>query len=231
MNMFNGRNLLLGTLAGAAMVLAACNDDNSVSERFTYDVQVTNLTDNQPFSPPLELLHNASYQAWRVGSAASVGLEMLAEGGATAELAAEAEAAGATTVSAAAAVPPGGSQTVTVSVPADSDLRLTVATMLVNTNDAFTGVAGAVVGDLTSGGERVLQAGAYDAGTEANTETAATIPGPVAGGEGFNNARDDTSQVLMHGGVVTRSDGLADSALDESHRFDNPVARITITRR
>jgi len=71
---------------------------------------------------------------------------------------------------------------------------------------------------------------AYDAGTEANSETAATIPGPAAGGEGYNSTRDDRDTVGGHPGVISADDGLTGSALDASHRFDNPVARITITR-
>jgi len=36
--------------------------------------------------------------------------------------------------------------------------------------------------------------------------------------------------VLVHAGVISVDDGLTTSALNESHRFDNPVVRITITR-
>jgi len=57
------------------------------------------------------------------------------------------------------------------------------------------------------------------------------VPGPAAGGEGFNVTRDDlVDRVTVHAGVVTRDDGLSTSALDVSHRFDNPVARIVVTR-
>ena len=76
-----------------------------------------------------------------------------------------------------------------------------------------------------------LRAIAYDSGTEANTETAATIPGPAGGGEGFNAARDDIAdQVAMHSGVVGQDDGFATSDLTGQHRFDNPVAQVTIER-
>jgi outer membrane lipoprotein SlyB len=103
--------------------------------------------------------------------------------------------------------------------------------MLVNTNDAFSGldampVDGMAVGDVLS-----IRSIAYDAGTEADSEQAATIPGPAGGGEGFNAVRDDQAdQVSMHSGVVSGDDGFATSDLTEQHRFDNPIAHILIVR-
>ena len=49
---------------------------------------------------------------------------------------------------------------------------------------------------------------AYDSGTEANSEAAGTIPGPVDGGQGFAPVRDDpVDRVLMHSGVLTAAGG------------------------
>ena len=48
----------------------------------------------------------------------------------------------------------------------------------------------------------------WDSGTEANSETAATIPGPAGGGEGFNATRDDSDTVSFHSGVISQDDGL-----------------------
>jgi hypothetical protein len=71
----------------------------------------------------------------------------------------------------------------------------------------------------------------YDAGTEADTEAAGTIPGPADGGEGFNAARDDSDdRVTMHAGVVTQDDGLATSVLTSQHKFDNPAVMVRIER-
>ena len=70
----------------------------------------------------------------------------------------------------------------------------------------------------------------YDAGTESNDESASTVPGPAAGGEGFNLARNDRDFSAVHGGVVTADDGLTGSALDETHRFVGPVAKVVVTR-
>jgi hypothetical protein len=102
--------------------------------------------------------------------------------------------------------------------------------MLVNTNDGFTGVTDMLIGDLRAGESRSFYAQVYDAGTELNTETAATVPGPAVGGEGYNPDRMDAGFVSVHGGVVTRDDGLSTSTLDESHRFMGTTAKIQVTR-
>jgi hypothetical protein len=70
----------------------------------------------------------------------------------------------------------------------------------------------------------------WDAGTEANDELAATIPGPAGGGEGFNADRNDDDRVAFHSGVISQDDGLASSALSANHRFLNPGAQLVITR-
>lgn len=217
----------------ALPLLSGCNDDDTPVAMATYEVKVFNLTEAQPMSPPTLLLHGAAYTAWSVGTAATVGLENLAEGGSGAVLMMEgnADPAVSTTFMASAVVGPGASGTYSVTMPVSSDARLTVATMLVNTNDGFAGVMGKDLSGLAVGDSLMAAARVYDAGTEANTETAATMPGPAAGGEGFNAVRDsNTSAVSLHGGVVTSQDGLATSALNSLHRFDNPAMRVVVTR-
>jgi len=102
--------------------------------------------------------------------------------------------------------------------------------MLVNTNDAFTGLSGFSLAELEVGETIDKLVPIYDAGTEENTETAATMPGPAANGEGFNAARETRNMITGHGGVVTSSDGLASSALNESHKFDQGAQYLSITR-
>ena len=66
---------------------------------------------------------------------------------------------------------------------------------------------------------------------QVRTETADTVPGPAAGGEGFNEIRDDIADIItMHPGVVSKQDGLSNSVLGAEHKFDNPVSKIVITR-
>ena len=155
----------------------------------------------------------------------------MAEGGDNSDLiGADLAGLDATAISGDGPLGPGGTGTLTITSESESQMYLTVVTMLVNTNDAFTGLANVDVGNLEAGQTMTLVAPVYDAGTESNSELAGTIPGPADGGEGYNPTRDDIDAVSRHMGVVTQDDGLSNSVLNESHRFDNPTMRITISR-
>ena len=147
---------------------------------------------------------------------------------------AEADADAMVVVSASGGAPigPAGSETVSIDLLNNDriGLQISFASMLVNTNDAFTSLNTSAetmaIGDILT-----FDSVAYDAGTEADTESATDIPGPAGGGTGFDAARDDQAdRVSMHNGIVSQNDGLATSDLTEQHRFDNPVARISIER-
>ncbi|MDF1642624.1 MAG: spondin domain-containing protein [Pseudomonadales bacterium] len=225
--------LVSAVMVSTVLVVSGCNhDDDDAPALASYEITLTNLTNAQPLSPPIWVFHGDGYMPWQVGVAATAGLEMLAESGDSSSFGTEADAHSEvySTSSSSALVTPGASMTYTVMLAPQTDLQLSLATMLVNTNDAFTGLNAVAIASLGSGDEQVIYAGAYDAGTEENLETAATIPGPAGGGEGFNAVRESSDQVTMHSGVVTMSDGLSSSALDQSHRFDNPVARVVIKR-
>ncbi len=202
----------------------------------TYEISVTNLTNAQPLSPPVVMLHDGDYRIFTLGQPAGAGLEVLAEGGDAQPLLDEALAADSVSQAVAfdAPIPPGAQAqvSVTISDNARADLRVSVATMLVNTNDAFTALNGLPeVGVLAPGQMLEASTPAYDAGTEADDEAPGSIPGPADGGEGFNAARDDDAdRVAMHSGVLTAMDALPTSVLTEQHRFDNPVARIQVRR-
>ena len=208
------------------------NGNAAAPDTALYRVAIVNLTNNQPLSPPALVLHTRGYQAWTLGESPSPGVERLAEGGITTDLIREAEAdASVLAVTAGQeAIAPGRRVTFEIMVADELDLRLTTAAMLVNTNDGFCGALDWRVGDLMAGESRRAFVPALDAGTEMNTESPASIPGPAAGGQGFNAVRDEGDLVLAHPGVVTADDGLPGSALDQSHRFDNPVALVIVTR-
>jgi len=225
--------------AAAVCFLAACGDGSTEQPDTTpddtatpqpdpitpasFDVAATNLTLGQPLSPLAVLIHDSGQSVLRIGEAASAGLELLAEGGDNSELLAEIEAVA--EASGGAPVGPGSSETLTLELPDDQTdgLSLSVVSMLVNTNDAITGLHGISLAGMAVGDSMTYSAVAYDAGTEANSELAGTIPGPADGGEGFNEMRDDVGDfVTMHPGVVTADDGLTLSVLNQMHRFDNP---------
>ena len=241
MKSFSNKTLLI---ALAATALAACDSSDSVTPfvpapppppTATFEVTVSNLTNGQPLSPVGVIAHADGYAVFSIGAAATVGLEQLAEGGDNSFLLSEADADANVfaTASGAAPIGPGGRETISIEV-LQSDLanmRLSTSTMLVNTNDAITMLNAVDLSAMASGDVISQRTIAYDAGTEADTELAAHIPGPAGGGEGFNAARDDDAdRVSMHTGVVGQDDGFAASSLDNQHRFDNPVAMVRIER-
>jgi hypothetical protein len=224
-----------------AVLLSACGGDSNSSPdpvvtppapaptpvTYTYEVSVTNLTNAQPMSPVAVVLHNEG-ALFELGSTASVAFENLAESGDNSQVLADAMVlAGA---SGTGVIMPGLSETISVSLTDTMPMMLSLATMLVNTNDAFSGVNAMSLENMAVGESISMRTSSYDSGTEKNTELMATIPGPAAGGEGFNAERDDVDFIGMHSGVISVDDGLSQSVLTEAHRFDNPTLAIAITR-
>jgi hypothetical protein len=237
-----------GALLIVSSILAACSSDSDngnvvvtplPDQDAQFEITVTNLTNAQPLSPVAIMLHNAGFHSFIDGETSSTALELLAEGGDNSEVLAEAQAAlqHLAAASTEGPIPPSAiSPAVSLSVPADQldDLRLSVITMLVHTNDAFSGANAANVSGMAVGETRTMNGPTWDSGTEANSETRATMPGPDFGGEGFNAERDDpVNLVRFHQSVVTSESaefGLPTSDLRDRHRFLNPTTRITVTR-
>lgn len=219
-------NTLIKVCAAGFMILslAAC-DINAPQE---YSISITNLTHAQPLSPPAALLHRSNFSLWQIGEAASEALEMMAEGGdVSALLSPQAKNP---QFKADAPLFPGQTIQFTLETRIDKQKNLSVAGMLVNTNDAFSGLNGIELSNLKPGHTSVYYTNAYDAGTEFNSELSGTIPGPADGGEGFNSTRDDvTSVVTRHGGVVSADDNFTESTLSGADKFDNPILRIVVT--
>lgn len=237
---FKTTKLHITSLIILSLGLSACNDDEDIVEVIkevevpapvpvpvdvSYEITVTNLTTSQPLSPVAIVLHSSGH-LWTVGGVPSVELEMMAEGGDNSGLL----ALGMASASGAGAIGPGGNETISVTVQDVTDAKLTVATMLVNSNDAFSGLNAWDLSQLAVGDNWTTTAGVYDAGSEVNSEAGGTIPGPADSGEGFNAMRNDTGYVAMHPGVVTSDDGLSTSVLGVEHKFDNPAIRIVVTR-
>ncbi len=192
-----------------------------------YEVTITNLTARQTFTPILVASHTADFRLFTLGQPVSTELETLAEQGNTQPLrdfltrnpnVLEAIDSG-------APLPPGQSVTLRIRIAGRFD-TVGVAAMLVPTNDAFFAVNGVRV---PGADETVtLFSPAYDAGTEANNERCAQIPGPppVCQGEGFNPSRAGAE------GYVHVHRGMHGSPDLEAATYDwrNPVARIDIRR-
>jgi hypothetical protein len=116
-------------------------------------------------------------------------------------------------------IPPGASDTYNISAEGNY-VKLSMVTMLVNTNDGFTGTDKL---QLPQTGSKTYYLRSYDAGSEENTELAAHIPGPCCGNPFAGNATIE--KIKFHPGIL----GIGD--LDPSaYGWDEPVAKLTITR-
>ncbi|MFT7684322.1 MAG: hypothetical protein ACI935_003850 [Moritella dasanensis] len=214
--------------------LSACGNDSNTAESVTehvleYQVMVYNDTASQPLSPVLVGLHDSNVNLWAVGLPASDALELMAESGDNSELLTLFNRYN-FAVSGAGVIGPGDSEQLTISANQSNAMHLTFSSMLVNTNDAFTGLNAIDISGLTVGDSMTYSLPAYDAGTEANSEAVGTIPGPADGGEGYNVARDDIiNKVSRHPGLVTQADD-ATSVLLPEHRIAGNVGRLVVTR-
>lgn len=220
------RGFKLISVIAVSSFLIACSDNDGVA-KVGYEVEIVNLTHNQPFSPLALRAHGANFKAWRIGEPASLGIEYIAEAGDNTEFLGRASSKKSATGT--GIIGPGETALIDLGSK-ETDQYLTAVTMLVNTNDAFAGVTGFDLSDLAVGDKTEVYLPIYDSGTEANDELAGTIPGPADSGAGFNAERNDVDYVAMHPGVVGLDDGYSDSVLNSSHKFDGPAAKLMVTR-
>ncbi len=221
--------LAIGGGVGGAALAAGPDDAGQVANATgTYDITVENLTSGQPLSPPLIVAHRPGASVWKNGSVASHVVAAIAEdannapalqllrGARGVQVAKTGVDLGA---SAPAPIPPGARQTYRIRV-ADSS-RLSLTTMLVNTNDGFTGLSSYRL----RRGTRTMTRPAYDAGSEKNNQDKAFIPGPV-GGNPF--VRDPEGRVIrQHPGLLP---GVGDLT-SAKHGFNRrAVAKVTVSR-
>lgn len=203
-----------------------------------YRVTITNLTTGQPFTPPAVVTHRQAIELFSVGSPASFGIQEIAENGNLTPLLNALDGAKhvSDVVVAIGDIPPllpGSAVTIDVTTSPSANY-LSFASMLICTNDGFTGTdtlrLPKKVGDTATAHTR-----AYDAGTEVNTEDFADIVPPCQalvgvssedGGTGMSDAAlAENGVITMHQNVIGGNDLLVDV-----HGWDEPVAKIEITR-
>lgn len=203
----------------------------------TYEVTVSAVSFGQPLSPPVIATHRPGLALFDVAEQASDAIIAIAEDGNAAPAADALDGSPLVTdVIVSAPIAPTGTTTTvpmsrTVELTARPGDRLSVAGMLICTNDGFTGVDRL---RLPRAGERTVYLGTYDAGSEENTEESIDIVDPcsalgpvVLDGDlnGNNNAGIDTFEpIAPHPGV----DGAIGDLLP-AHDWDE-AAKLTVRR-
>lgn len=192
----------------------------------TYAVTITNVTRGQIFSPPIIFSHRGNFKLFELGAPASKQLYPLAEDGDYAplvELLTDApnvfDYTAADPTQEGSFILPGKS--LTLKVTARGSFRyLTVASMLVSTNDAFLALQRYA---LPFRGSKRTVVSAYDVGSEVNSEMCEYIPGPPCGNGGIRNADGAEGFVHIHAGIHGGGDLMPAEA-----DWNNPVAAITV---
>lgn len=232
--------LLASTAFAIALTLLVPELARSEGGR-TYKVTITNLTAGQPFTPPVLLTHTNRTGIFSVGDAASEEIQAIAENGNSAPLLAtlgddvhvhQVVEGMAPLVPANDPGQTGFGNSVTFKITAHGKARfLSFASMLICTNDGFTGLDGISLPNR----KKTVYSVAYDARTESNTEDFADMVPPCQGLIGVSS--DDggtgmTDMTLEEGGVIIPHVGIIGGTdlFPEVHGWSDPVAKIEIKR-
>jgi hypothetical protein len=215
-------------IAGFASSAVADNDHRAAE----YQVTVTNLTKGQVFSPPVLATHKSSVAIFAAGDPASDELVDVAENGMGGALAdylnsiPQVFEAIASTQPVPPAMAPFEPVTFEISSRGHFD-RLSMVSMLVNTNDAFLAID-TVRLPKRRGKSLTYYAIAYDAGSENNNQLCAYVPGPACEELDSGNSRDESEAE----GVVYVHNGVHETGELSPAKYDwhNPVAKVVITR-
>lgn len=202
------------TLAALLPHLSAAQDGPQ------YRVTITNITKNQVFTPIVAVGHTSSLSLFSLGEQASEEIIAIAESGNILPLVESlAEQSSTTTAFSQGLLMPGATTEVLVRGNYN-DMKLSLAAMLLPTNDTFVALDSVAVPYY---GSVVAYAQAYDAGSETNDELCSSIPGPQCGGAA--TSPEDGGEGFVH--ISSGIHGIADL---ESSVYDwrGPVAKVEI---
>ena len=190
----------------------------------TVTVHITNIS-KQIISPPVVASHSWMVRVFNPGKPASDELAALAEDGDFSGLVATLE--GDDNVLDVAVgdglLMPGQTVSLDLAVTGFFD-RISAVGMLVTTNDAFFGLESLKLRGSPTPVVRTT-APAYDAGTEANSESCAFIPGPPCGNPMVRDTAGAEGFIHVHPGLHGSAD-LSPAEWD----WQNPVVRIAVAR-
>jgi hypothetical protein len=238
--MSSTRKLLVGVgvLAALALTAVAPAGYGSGDDLETYRVTLQNLTTGQPFSPPVAATHRKSMRMFRVGGFASDELAAIAQGGNEVPMFNLFNGSPKVTQAVDIGVPVMTSgkvgDTVTFEISARNGDRLSLATMLICTNDGFLGLDSVKLPEDES---KTFMVNGYDAGRENNTEISPHIvdpcsalgPTPLPGDPDGNlesgpGVTTDPPQRIQHHPNITGVGELSVSL----HGWTDPVAKVTV---
>lgn len=233
---------LLAGLAALAAAVAAAPAASTTAAQATYRVTLVNLTGGQPFSPPVAATHAAGLHMFQVGQLATDELAAIAQDGDELPMFNLFDGAPGVTqvvdvgrpLTTHGKVVGSFTDTVQFEIRANPHDRLSLATMLICTNDGFLGLDAVWLPDH---GSRTLYLKGYDAGREDNTEQSVdlvdpcsalgpfALPGDPDGNEDAAVATHPAEPIALHPGIT----GVGELS-PAHHGWRDPVAAVQIER-
>lgn len=191
-------------IAGIFLLLAMGTCSVMASDWNNYRVTITNATAHQVITPPLIVIHNKKFNLFEVATAASEGLATQAETGNPSVLYGEVN--GVSGVYNALT----GDNVIIYGNKASYDIRapknavISMTAMLASSNDAFTAISGKALPKRKVS----YMASTYDAGSEANNENCAFVPGPPCSGTSGNERATIGAEgfITVHAGIKGGND-------------------------
>jgi PKD repeat protein len=233
--------LFLGLVSVFMSPAVVGGDEDPPEHLMTFSVTIQNLATGQPLSPPIVATHKSDFKMFRVGRDASTELELIARDGNQMpmyDLLTDSRHVY-DVVDVGVPLTPGGSSvggftdSVTFLIQGREGDKMSLASMLICTNDGFVGLDRV---KLPKKGASVFTVHPYDTGVEDNTEMSTDIVdacsalGPlVLNGDpnGNENGAVDTIPrrvITAHGGVL----GIGD--LGAAHQIPAGAMKVTVTR-
>ena len=215
--------VLASAITAALCINPVFADDDHHGDLMTYHVTITNTTTNHVITPPIVIAHKKGFHLFHVGNSkmpASPELATLAETGHPEDLVDMLmHNDKVSNIKVGDFVTPGAPYTVTIEAPKNT--MFTVAGMLASSNDAFTA---AVSIKAPKRGKHSHSMGmTFDAGSEANNEECAYVPGPPCAMDSGNEREAGEGMVTIHSGIYGKAD-LAAADFD----WRGPTSMISI---
>jgi hypothetical protein len=245
----------LGAAAALTLGAAVPAASKDGEELRTYRVTLVNLTDGQPFSPPVAATHDRSMHMFQVGRLASDELAAIAQAGNQGPMfnlfngsdeVTDAVDVGRPLTPAGTVVDPDGPggmdpfvDSATFEITAERGDRLSLATMLICTNDGFLGLDAV---RLPNEGARSFLIDGYDAGRENNTQLSQHIVDPCSAlgpvrlpgdPDGNEDGQVDKSVLTTPPVPIHHHPNIEDGVGEltvEDHGWRDPVAVAVVSR-
>jgi hypothetical protein len=230
---------LLGALGMLSLAASAIGTAGGAPET-TYRVTIRNLASGQPLSPPVAATHRKAIRMFTVGRLATDELAAIAQDGnevpmfelfSSSPHVTQAVDVGRPLTRMGTTV---GSFTdsATFEIAAAPGDRLSLATMLICTNDGILGLDAVKLPDETA----TFLVNGYDAGREQNTEQSVDLVDPCSAlgpaplpGDPDGNRNDEVATVPAE--VIAHHPGISGTGeLGAAHAWTDPVAEITVER-